>query len=206
MWSSRSLGARGLNVYECRSQPGNRDFPREHAMKHSKAYVERSLSDDHSTNRFSGAAALIAFCVAWYLGMPAGLVHAESETCKTQTPCIAIETSGSAPQSATAALPSLDSIDAQSDITVFLGDDVPAPLRLAALRRAWSADPAIRDFRGLQESDWDFDDPDGIPGFGKLGPEVDVQRMAAHILGEMPQVVAQAPDRPPLLHIMLSLF
>jgi hypothetical protein len=37
---------------------------------------------------------------------------------------------------------------------------------LAALRRAWSADPAIRDFIGLSENSWDFNAPDGVPGFG----------------------------------------
>ena len=26
------------------------------------------------------------------------------------------------------------------------------------------ADPAIREFKGLQENYWDFSDPDGIPG------------------------------------------
>ncbi len=50
-------------------------------------------------------------------------------------------------------LPSLDSIGPQTDITVFLQSGVPAGLRLAALRRAWAMDPAIRDFKGLQEND-----------------------------------------------------
>jgi hypothetical protein len=82
-----------------------------------------------------------------------------------------------------ATLPPLDSIDAQTDITVFLHSRVPAPIRVAALRRAWTTDPAIRDFRGLGENAWDFDDPNSIPGFGDLGPEIDVDQMVARILG-----------------------
>jgi hypothetical protein len=66
------------------------------------------------------------------------------------------------------------------------------PPELASLRRAWTADPAIRDFKGLQESDWNFDDPNSIPGFGELGPEVDVRRMLAQILGEAPRLTFAA--------------
>jgi len=87
-----------------------------------------------------------------------------------------------------ATLPPIESIDAQTDITVFLRSGVPEGLRLAALRRAWTVDPAIRDFKGLQENDWNFNDPNGIPGFGELGPEVDVKRMVAKILGEAPRL------------------
>ena len=100
----------------------------------------------------------------------------------------------------------LASIDAQTNIADFLSSDVPAPLRIAALRRAWTVDPAIRDFRGLQESDWDFNDPDSILGFGKLGPEVDVEKMVAQILGERTQVLASAPAHSRTLRAMLRLF
>jgi hypothetical protein len=87
-----------------------------------------------------------------------------------------------------AILPSLDAIDTRTDITAFLRSDVPTDLRLAALRRAWRADPAIRDFKGMQENGWDFDRPNGIPGFGELGPEVDVAQMVARILGDAPRL------------------
>ena len=43
-------------------------------------------------------------------------------------------------------LPSLESITPETDIRAFLQKGVPADLTRAALRRAWSADPAIRDF------------------------------------------------------------
>jgi hypothetical protein len=65
-------------------------------------------------------------------------------------------------------LPSIESIGAGSDIRPFLAPGVPAHLMRAALRRAWSTDPAIRDFIGLSENSWDFNGPDGVPGFGSL--------------------------------------
>lgn len=65
-------------------------------------------------------------------------------------------------------LPPLDSITAATDITDFLRKGIPAELSRAALRRAWAADPAVRDFVGLAENAWDFTDPNAIPGFGAL--------------------------------------
>jgi len=66
------------------------------------------------------------------------------------------------------ALPSIDEITAATDITAFLRKGIPQELSRAALRRAWSADPAIRDFVGLAENAWDFNDPTAMPGFGPL--------------------------------------
>jgi hypothetical protein len=68
-----------------------------------------------------------------------------------------------------AGLPPIESIVADSDIRPFLAEGVPAELTRAALRSAWAADPAIRDFIGIGESQWDFNDPAAIPGFGPLG-------------------------------------
>jgi hypothetical protein len=67
-----------------------------------------------------------------------------------------------------ASLPSLESIAADTDIGAFLQSGVPAELTRAALRRAWASDPTIRDFIGIAENQWDFNDPDAIPGFGPL--------------------------------------
>jgi hypothetical protein len=64
-----------------------------------------------------------------------------------------------------ASLPSIESIDAATDIRAFLESCVPDELTRAALRSTWSADPAIRDFVGIAESQWDFNDPASIPGF-----------------------------------------
>lgn len=62
-------------------------------------------------------------------------------------------------------LPSIDAIAAGTDITAFLRKGVPQDLMHLALRRAWTADPAIRDFVGLAENAWDFNDPTAMPGF-----------------------------------------
>jgi hypothetical protein len=70
-----------------------------------------------------------------------------------------------------ASLPPLDSIGPDSDVSAFLAPGVPANLTRAALRRAWSSDPEIRDFIGLVENGWDFNAPDGAPGFGTLTAE-----------------------------------
>ena len=56
---------------------------------------------------------------------------------------------------------------------------VPADLTRAALRRVWTADPAIRDFVGLAENAWDFTEPDAMPGFGPLEATDEVRRMIA---------------------------
>jgi hypothetical protein len=70
-----------------------------------------------------------------------------------------------------ASLPPIESIVAGSDIKPFLQSGVPADLARAALRTAWVADPVIRDFIGIAENQWDFNDPAGIPGFGPLGAQ-----------------------------------
>ncbi len=83
-------------------------------------------------------------------------------------------------------LPSLESISAQTDIRDFLQPGVPAELKRAALRRAWIADPAIRDFVGLQENDWDFNDPIAKAGFGPLGPQHNVKELVARVFNNAP--------------------
>src|SRR3984885_12516802 len=67
-----------------------------------------------------------------------------------------------------ASLPSIESIVGDTDIIAFLRKGVPADLTQAALRKAWTSDPAIRDFIGIAENQWDFNDPNAIPGFGPL--------------------------------------
>ena len=59
-------------------------------------------------------------------------------------------------------LPPIESIGAGTDISAFMRAEVPSALRHAALRRAWSADPAIRDFMGPTENYWDAAGPDRL--------------------------------------------
>jgi Protein of unknown function (DUF3306) len=82
------------------------------------------------------------------------------------------------------ALPSLESITATTDIRPFLMPGVPVELSRAALRRAWLADPAIRDFVGLAENAWDFTAPEAVPGFGASVPAEIARELVARILGE----------------------
>ena len=86
-----------------------------------------------------------------------------------------------------ATLPPIDSITAVSDISAFLQKGVPAELTHAALRRVWTADPAIRDFIGLAENAWDFTDPNAMPGFGPLESSDEVRRMIADLVDRIGQ-------------------
>ena len=91
-----------------------------------------------------------------------------------------------------ASLPPIDSITAVSDITAFLRAGVPAELTRAALRRVWTADPAIRNFVGLAENAWDFTDPNAMPGFGPLESTDEVRRMIAKVIDGIGQAVRPA--------------
>jgi hypothetical protein len=90
-------------------------------------------------------------------------------------------------------LPPIDSIQSGSDIEAFLAPGVPSALTRAALRRAWSVDPAIRGFVGLSENSWDFNAPDGVPGFGSLD-RADVRRLLEGIFDEpQPSALTNVP-------------
>ena len=98
-------------------------------------------------------------------------------------------------------LPPIESIGAGSDIRPFLAPGVPADLTRAALRRAWSTDPAIRDFIGLSENSGDFNAQGGVPGFasptGHLLARMtgEAERLDTERLAVIPTVEAvQAPS------------
>ena len=82
-----------------------------------------------------------------------------------------------------ASLPPVESITAETDIRAFLAPGVPRDLAAAALRRAWTTDPVIRDFVGLAEYAWDFDAPGSMAGFGPLEITDDLRRVVAQIVG-----------------------
>lgn len=81
-----------------------------------------------------------------------------------------------------ATLPPVETIDAGSNIRAFLAPGVPATIKRAALRRAWSSDPSIRDFVGLSENSWDFNAPETIFGFGSIEKEK-IQELLERVLG-----------------------
>ncbi len=88
-------------------------------------------------------------------------------------------------------LPPIESITGGTDITAFLRRGIPPELSRAALRRAWAADPAIRDFIGLAENAWDFNDPNAMPGFGPL--DYSDEQLAA-LVGKIVGSVRSAAD------------
>jgi hypothetical protein len=89
-------------------------------------------------------------------------------------------------------LPSLESITGETDITAFLRKGIPQDLSRAALRRAWEADPAIRDFVGLAENAWDFNDPNAMPGFGPLDyTEEQLATLVNRVVGGVRSVAEQ---------------
>jgi|SRR5580658_3808635 hypothetical protein len=87
-----------------------------------------------------------------------------------------------------AGLPPIESISAATDIRAFLQAGVPAALTRAALRRAWVSDPAIRDFIGIAENQWDFTDPTAMPGFGPLRATDDLPCLVAQAAGTLDKV------------------
>jgi hypothetical protein len=92
-------------------------------------------------------------------------------------------------------LPPIESIDAATDITAFLRKGIPQELSRAALRRAWTADPAIRDFVGLAENAWDFNDPNAMPGFGPLDcSEAELGDLVDRIVGGVRRAAESLPN------------
>jgi hypothetical protein len=90
-------------------------------------------------------------------------------------------------------LPPIESITAATDIRPFLAPGVPVDIARAALRRAWSADPRIRDFVGLADYDWDYHAVGGAAGFGPLEMTDELRRAVARIVGEIADAGAAPP-------------
>lgn len=83
-----------------------------------------------------------------------------------------------------AALPSIEDMTSETDLTQFLRAGIPAVLRKAALRRMWALDPAIRDYVGeALDYAYDWNTPGGVPGSGPMLATDDVQGMLRQIMG-----------------------
>jgi Protein of unknown function (DUF3306) len=115
---------------------------------------------------------------------PTGRVSETGEDGKETTPSMPPEASELTKAALDlTSLPMIESIAAATDIRPFLQSGVPAELTRAALRRAWTTDPAIRDFIGIAENQWDFNDPTAMPGFGPLTAADQSAALAAQMLG-----------------------
>jgi len=91
-------------------------------------------------------------------------------------------------------LPPIETITAETDIRAFLAPGVPPELTRAALRRAWAADPKIRDFIGLSENSWDFNAPGAMTGFGSLEMTDELRQQIARMVGR--SLGSEATDGP----------
>ena len=95
-----------------------------------------------------------------------------------------------------ASLPSIETITGDTDIRGFLQSRVPAALTRAALRQAWASDPAIRDFIGIAENQWDFNDPTAMPGFGPMLETDNLPTLLARALGDPDKLAGMIPEIP----------
>lgn len=83
------------------------------------------------------------------------------------------------------ALPDINTLTAESDVTCFMRKGVPAALRNAALRRMWTLDPSIRDFVGpARDYSYDWNCPGSVPGSGALEPGAATAAMLRRIFGD----------------------
>ncbi|HWL70234.1 MAG TPA: DUF3306 domain-containing protein [Geminicoccus sp.] len=86
-----------------------------------------------------------------------------------------------------ALLPSVEELTAESDLTPFMRNGVPAALRNAALRRMWVLDPAIRDYVGdARDYAYDWSVPGSVPGSGPLARTEELITAARRIVGRFP--------------------
>jgi len=93
----------------------------------------------------------------------------------------------------------MGSIDSGAGIRPSPASGIPTYMTGAALRRAWSTDPAIRDFIGLSENSWDFDAAGSVPGLGSVTRD-DARRLLARVVGETKTVDAEQPAAEQLIH------
>jgi hypothetical protein len=90
-----------------------------------------------------------------------------------------------------ATLPSIESLTAESDFSVFLKKGVPLTLRNAALRKLWLTEPSVVNYKALVEYNWDFT----APGYGDLLPTDNVAKMAQQVFSGFSQ--APKPEETP---------
>lgn len=97
-------------------------------------------------------------------------------------------------------LPPIETLDASSDFSVFLKPGVPQALRTAALRKAWLADPLIRDYMSPLDYAWDFNTPGGLPyGFSNVLAETGeaLRKLVNQAIGEMEPEEEKLDESPP---------
>lgn len=91
-------------------------------------------------------------------------------------------------------LPPIESIDANTDLTPWLKKKLPAEWKQAALRKLWASDEFISTYIGPVEYGWDWNAPDGVPGFGSLRATDNVGSLIAQAMGR--RVTGGKADEP----------
>jgi len=92
-----------------------------------------------------------------------------------------------------ASLPPIETLAADSDFSAFLCGGVSAALQTRALQVAWSSDPAIAEFRGMAEYDWDFN----AVGYGRLAAGDNVATMLRALIE--PHAEPDPVEAPPVV-------
>ena len=113
-------------------------------------------------------------------------------------------TPGDSPSESTAPpdLPDIETLEADSDFTVFMRDGVPKELRNLALRKLWRSDPVLANLDGLNDYDEDYTISESlVKGLksayeaGKGSPEEDVENEVESSQEDTAEAPAAA-DRP----------
>jgi Protein of unknown function (DUF3306) len=91
-------------------------------------------------------------------------------------------------------LPSLDDIIPGSDVAAFFQKHVPDELRTAALRKLWITDPEIKGFIEMADYQWDFNNPDSIPGWSSTLEGYDIKSMVENVFGRPAQPATLSPQ------------
>jgi hypothetical protein len=114
---------------------------------------------------------------------PASGIDEKHEVAPTSTPQGIV--TGEKPDEAQLPLPSLDDILPGGDVSMFLAKHVPDSLRNLALRKAWALDPEISTFIEIAENQWDFNNPDSIPGFSSRLEGIDLKAMVERVFNNV---------------------
>lgn len=130
------------------------------------------------------------FLGRWARRKQAARTEAPATATSTPDPAPTAQPTGAEPPFDLTALPRIEDLTGQSDFSLFLNKAVPDALRREALRKLWLVDASVRDYKPLVEYDWDFNSP----GYGKLLPTDDVQRLARALFE--PSEAAPAEPQP----------
>lgn len=97
-------------------------------------------------------------------------------------------------------LPPIESLDKDSDFTVFMKEGVPEEIRHQALRKLWLTDPVLANLDGLLEYGEDFNEPWRVSGVVKTlyqvgkGMPGPVEEAAEEIAEEATEAVDTEPS------------